>query len=68
MTWLSWQLPSGGYTLRHDVGQACTQALNTIGDGAEDILYWLDGNFHDRQALHYHPVDLRPFGQVGTRE
>ncbi len=51
------------YLSTHEVGQACTQALDAIGDSTEDILYWLDGNFHGRQAPRYSPLDLCPFGQ-----
>ena len=56
------------YLGTHDVGQACTQALRAVGEGVEDILYWLDGDFHGRQAPAYLPVDLCPYGQEGTRE
>ena len=52
------------YLATHDVGQACSQALDAIGDEAGDILYWLDGDFHGRQAPDYQLVDLCPFGQV----
>ena len=52
------------YLATHDVGQACTQALQAVGDDAEDILYWLDGDFHGIQAPDYQRIDLCPFGQM----
>ena len=49
-----------------DVGQACNQALESMGEQTDEIIYWLSG-YHGWQSPSYLPVDLCPFGQTGTR-
>jgi hypothetical protein len=49
-----------------DVGQACNQALESMGEQTDEIIYWLSG-YHGWQSPSYQPVDLCPFGQTGTR-
>jgi hypothetical protein len=49
-----------------DFGQACNQALASLGEQSVEIITWLSG-FHGWQSPSYAPVDLCPFGQTGTR-
>jgi hypothetical protein len=56
------------YQATQNVGQACRYALGELGDGAEEILYWVGSSFHGWQFPPYKPVDLCPYGQTGTRE
>jgi hypothetical protein len=49
-----------------DVGQACNQALESMMDQTDEIIYWLR-DFHGWQSPRYLPIDLCPFRYTGTR-